>query len=56
VRAERSCDRRERALAEFDLRAVEMVRRLRVAGMLPPSATWDTDTTWDTDRDAHGAG
>jgi hypothetical protein len=29
---------------------VDMVRRLRVAGMLPPSATWDTD------RDAHGAG
>jgi hypothetical protein len=42
ARAERWCVRRERALAEFDLRAVEMVRRLRVAGILPPSTTWGT--------------
>jgi hypothetical protein len=42
ARAESSCVRRERALAAFDLRAVEMVRRLRVAGVLSPSTTWDT--------------
>jgi hypothetical protein len=42
ARAEGWCNRRERTLAEFDLRAVDMVRRLRVAGVLPPSTTWDT--------------
>ena len=34
ARAERWYARRERALADFDLRAEEMVRRLRKAGML----------------------
>jgi hypothetical protein len=42
ARAEGWCARRERALAEFDLRAVDIVRGLRVAGVLPPSTTWDT--------------
>jgi hypothetical protein len=34
ARAERWYARRERALADFDLRAEEMVRMLRNAGML----------------------
>ena len=42
ARADGWCSRRERKLAEFDLRAVDMVRGLRVAGVLPPSTTWDT--------------
>jgi hypothetical protein len=41
ARAERWVAGRERALAEFDLRAVDAVRRLRGAGMLGPSATWE---------------
>ncbi len=40
ARAERWVARRERALAELDLRAVEAVRRLRTAGVLAASATW----------------
>ncbi len=40
ARAERWVARRERALAELDLRAVEAVRRLRSVGVLAPSATW----------------
>jgi hypothetical protein len=43
ARAERWCDRRERVLADFDLRAAEMVRRLRNAGMLAPSTTWGVE-------------
>ena len=31
---------RERVLADFDVRADDMVRRLRIAGMIAPSATW----------------
>jgi hypothetical protein len=42
ARAEDWCNRRERTLAEFDLRAVDVVRGLRVAGVLPPSTTWET--------------
>jgi hypothetical protein len=41
ARAERWVARRERALAALDLRAVDAVRRLRSAGVLAPSATWD---------------
>jgi hypothetical protein len=41
ARAERWFACRERALAEFDLRAVDAVRRLRSAGVLAPSATWE---------------
>jgi hypothetical protein len=41
ARAERWYARRERALADFDLRAAEMVRRLRDAGMLGSSARWE---------------
>ena len=41
ARAERWFARRERALAECDLRADDAVRRLRSAGMLGPSAAWD---------------
>ena len=40
ARAERWCARRERDLADFDLRATEMVRRLRNAGVLASSTTW----------------
>jgi hypothetical protein len=40
ARAERWCARRERALADFDLRAADMVRQLRNAGMLAPSTSW----------------
>jgi hypothetical protein len=36
ARAERWLARRERVLAEFDVRAEDGVRRLRVAGMLAP--------------------
>jgi hypothetical protein len=41
ARAEHWVARRERALAELDVRAVDAVRRLRSAGMLESSATWD---------------
>ena len=41
ARAERWYARRERALAEFDLRAADSVRRLRNAGMLAPFRGWD---------------
>jgi len=41
ARAERWVARRERALAELDHRADDAVRRLRGAGVLTPSATWD---------------
>jgi hypothetical protein len=41
ARAERWCARRERALADFDLRAAEMVRLLRNAGMLRASTRWE---------------
>jgi hypothetical protein len=40
ARAERWLARRERVLADFDARAVDSVRRLRVAGMLGPSTSW----------------
>jgi hypothetical protein len=40
-RAERWYACRERALAEFDLRGVDIVRRLRNAGAIAPSTTWD---------------
>ena len=40
ARAERWCRRRERTLAEFDLRAADMVRRLRNAGAVASSTTW----------------
>jgi hypothetical protein len=39
-RAERWFARRELVLANFDVRAADGVRRLRIAGMLAPSATW----------------
>jgi hypothetical protein len=42
ARAERWYARRERALADFDLRAADMVRRLRNAGMLGSSIHWET--------------
>jgi hypothetical protein len=48
ARAERWFACRERVLADFDVRATEMVRRLRVAGMVGPSTTW-------TGRDADAA-
>ena len=41
ARAERWYACREMGLAEFDLRAVDAVRRLRGAGILESSATWD---------------
>ena len=41
ARAERWFSYREMALAELDLRAVDAVRRLRGAGILESSATWD---------------
>ena len=41
ARAERWFACREMALAELDLRAVDAVRRLRGAGILEASATWD---------------
>jgi hypothetical protein len=41
ARAERWLARRERVLADFDVRAEDAVRRLRVAGMVAPSTTWD---------------
>jgi hypothetical protein len=41
ARAERWVARRERALAELDVRAVDAIRRLRSGGVLGPSATWD---------------
>jgi hypothetical protein len=40
ARAERWLARRERVLADFDARAADSVRRLRVAGMLGPSTSW----------------
>jgi hypothetical protein len=40
ARAERWLARRERALADFDLRAAQMVNRLRSAGMLGSSTRW----------------
>jgi hypothetical protein len=40
ARAERWCAHRERALADFDLRATEIVRRLHNAGVLASSTTW----------------
>jgi hypothetical protein len=40
ARAERWCARRERALADFDQRAADMVRRLRAAGVLGASMKW----------------
>jgi hypothetical protein len=36
---------RERTLAEFDVRAVAIVRRLRDAGMVRPSMSWDPAVT-----------
>jgi hypothetical protein len=41
ARAERWVDCRERTLADFDVRAADVVRRLRNAGMVGPSTTWD---------------
>jgi hypothetical protein len=41
ARAEHWLARRERVLADFDVRAEDAVRRLRVAGMVAPSTTWD---------------
>jgi hypothetical protein len=41
ARAERWCARRERALADLDQRAADMVRRLRTAGMLGASTRWE---------------
>jgi hypothetical protein len=41
AQAERWCQRRERALADFDRRAADMVRRLRDAGMVAASTTWE---------------
>jgi hypothetical protein len=41
ARAERWYARRERALAEYDDRAADVVRRLRNAGMLQPSMSSD---------------
>jgi hypothetical protein len=41
ARAERWLARRERALADFDLRAAQMVNRLRSAGVLGSSTRWD---------------
>jgi hypothetical protein len=41
ARAERWLARRERALADFDARAADVVHRLRVAGMVGPSMTWN---------------
>jgi hypothetical protein len=41
ARAERWLVRRERTLADFDTRAAGMVDRLRRAGVLGPSATWE---------------
>jgi hypothetical protein len=41
ARAERWCALREHALADFDRRAADMVRRLRTAGMLGASTTWE---------------
>jgi hypothetical protein len=42
ARAERWLACRERVLADFDVRAVDVVRRLRIAGMVAPSTTWDS--------------
>jgi hypothetical protein len=41
ARAERWLACRERVLADFDVRAAEIVRGLRAAGMLGPSRSWD---------------
>ena len=41
ARAERWLACRERALADFDVRAVDIVRRLHVAGMLGQSTSWN---------------
>ncbi len=41
ARAERWLACRERSLADFDVRAVDSVRRLHVAGMLAPSTGWN---------------
>jgi len=41
ARAERWCALREYALADFDRHAADMVRRLRTAGMLGASTTWE---------------
>jgi hypothetical protein len=37
ARAERWCDRRERALTDFERRVADMIRTLRDAGMLAPT-------------------
>jgi hypothetical protein len=41
ARAERWVACRERALADFDRHAADSVRRLRNAGMLGPSSSWE---------------
>jgi hypothetical protein len=41
ARAQRWLACRERSLADFDVRAVDSVRRLHVAGMLAPSTGWN---------------
>jgi hypothetical protein len=41
ARAERWLYRRERALADLDASATDIVRRLHVAGMLAPSTSWN---------------
>jgi hypothetical protein len=41
ARAERWLACRERSLADFDVRAVDIVRRLHVAGMIAPSMSWN---------------
>ena len=41
ARAERWLACRERVLVDFDVRAVDIVRRLHVAGMLGPSTSWN---------------
>jgi hypothetical protein len=50
ARAERWYARRERTLAEFDRRCVDTVRRLREAGVVRPSMSWDrtnaAERTW----------
>jgi hypothetical protein len=44
ARAERWFACRERGLADFDVRAADGVRRLRLAGMVGPTTTWTVDT------------
>jgi hypothetical protein len=43
ARAERWYQRRERELADLDLRAADMVRQLRNAGRLAPSRSWGVE-------------